>query len=92
MALNLLYAFLLSILGFPSGIMIAIIAKEELKQGRKYFKILSLVLLVGILGSLIYSLMYNDFIMLFSFIFLFGIPTGSLIAIKYPRILSLKAR
>jgi len=89
MALNIVYAFLLSLLGFPAGIIAAIIAKEELKAGKRYFKILSFVFLVGILVSLVYALMYNDYVLLLSFVFLLGIPIGSLVAIRFPNILKL---
>ena len=34
------YGFLVSLLGFPIGYLLADIAKEELKDGKKYFKII----------------------------------------------------
>ncbi len=88
MALNAIYALLISVFGgFFSGIIIAIIAKEELNSGMRYFKILSIIFLVGTLVMLIYSLVYKNYILLLSFIFLLGIPTGSLVARKYMRLL-----
>ena len=83
-------AFLIAIFGgMVSGILAAIIAKEELKAGKKYFRILSFVFLIGVLVAVGYALMYNDYVLLLSFIFLLGIPVGSLAAIRFPNILRL---
>ena len=120
--LNYSLAALVAYLGLISGLMLSIVAKEELKAGRKYFFILQKVLLVLIFSILLvlrpgylpiflsvifmnYLLVHKNlsspmiylflagvfylssirldiFIVEASLIFLYGFPTGSIVASK----------
>jgi hypothetical protein len=73
--INYFLIILISFLGLGSGIALAYIAKEELEKGKRYFIIMQLILMVLI----IVSAFLNGLLMLSSFIFLFGFPSGSLI-------------
>lgn len=68
---NLAIGIVLLVLGVPIGNVLAKITKEELKPGKKWFKILIIISLIGALTSLI---MGND-VFLFSFLFI-AIVTG----------------
>jgi len=61
-------------LGIPIGNLLAKATKEELKSGRKYFKILIIASLVGALAFLILG---ND-ILLFSLLFIAIVTSRSL--------------
>ena len=61
-------------LGFPIGSYLAKQTKEELKSGKKWFKLIIIVSLVGGVISLIFG---ND-ILLFSFLFIAIVTSRSL--------------
>ena len=81
--LNIVLGLVVGLLGFPVGLILAKIAKEELKQGKKYFKLMSLIIIVLIIGTLIYVLIsgfsISVFILLCSLIFLLGLPLAALV-------------
>ncbi len=79
MALNVLYSLLISLLGVPAGIIVGLVAAEELAAGLKYLKAICLLLLIGLTASLFYVYRTGELLPLFSFIFLEGIPLGSLL-------------
>ena len=76
----LLYSICLGIifLGLISGVIIAFFTKEELKGGKKYFKILQ-ILISAFIIFLYLSNLSNKKYYLISLMFLFGLPTGTLI-------------
>ncbi|MBI2546708.1 hypothetical protein HYV81_06030 [Candidatus Woesearchaeota archaeon] len=76
-------AFLASLLGFPAGIIVAFIAPEELKKGMKYFKVMSIVLGLGLVASLAYAVLYREYVFLLSSLFLLGVPLGSIAAYRF---------
>ena len=49
MTLNYLLAPIITFLGFPIGLLLSFVSPEEMKSGRKYFKLLQNLLLVFIL-------------------------------------------
>ena len=63
---QLVIGFLLLAFAFPIGNLLARVTKEELKSGKKYFKILIILSLAGAVTSLIIR---ND-VFLFSFLFI----------------------
>ncbi len=63
---QLVIGFLLLAFAFPIGNLLARVTKEELKSGKKYFKILIFLSLAGAVTSLIIR---ND-VLLFSFLFI----------------------
>ena len=65
-------AFLL--LGIPIGSYLAEKTKEELKQGRKWFK---LIIVVSLVSSIVALIIQNDFLF-FSFLFIALVTSRSL--------------
>jgi hypothetical protein len=61
-------------LGIPIGNLLAKVTKEELKSGRKYFKILIILSLIGAIAFLILG---ND-VLLFSLLFIAIVTSRSL--------------
>ncbi len=72
--IKLIIGIFVLILAFPLGSYLAKITKEELKQGQKWFKLIILVSLIGIIASLILK---ND-ILFFSFLFIIIVTSRSL--------------
>jgi hypothetical protein len=71
---NLILGILLLALGIPIGNVLAKITKEELKGGKKYFKLLIILSLIGALAFLILG---ND-VLLFTLLFIAIITSRSL--------------
>ena len=71
---KLIIGVLVLLLGFPLGNFLAKITKEELKQGKKWFKAIIFISAVGTLAGLI---LRND-VLLFSFLFIIIVTSGSL--------------
>ena len=69
--INLLIGVLVLVLGFPLGMYLAKITKDESKEGQKWFRLITIIGLVGVLVGLA---LQND-ILLFSFAFI-AIVTG----------------
>lgn len=71
---KLIIGILVLILGFPIGSYLAKQTKEELSLGKKWFKLIIIVSLIGAVISLIFG---ND-ILLFSFLFIAVVVSRSL--------------
>ena len=71
---KLLIGVLVLVLGFLIGNFLAKVTKDELKQGRKWFKLIVIISLVGGFIGLIIS---ND-VLMFSFFFIAIITSRSL--------------
>ncbi len=69
------FNFLILLLAVPVGFLIAWLGRDELIQGRKYFRIL---IIVSILGS-IFSFIYLERFYLYSFLFVLIVSLISLI-------------
>jgi hypothetical protein len=61
-------------LGIPIGNILAKVTKEELKGGRKYFKIL---IILSLIGAIIFLILRND-VLLFSLLFIAIVTSRSL--------------
>lgn len=61
-------------LGIPIGNLLAKATKEELKSGKKYFKIL---IIASLVGALVFLILGND-ILLFSLLFIAIVTSRSL--------------
>tara|TARA_Y100000294_G_C8554359_1_gene336593 strand:+ start:1773 stop:2012 length:240 start_codon:yes stop_codon:yes gene_type:complete len=72
--IQLIIGVFILILAFPLGSLLVKYTKEELKQGQKWFKLIILVSLIGVLASLILK---ND-ILFFSFLFIIIITSRNL--------------
>lgn len=71
---KLLIGIVVLVLAFPIGELLARQTKEELKAGRKWFKI---IIYLGLIGGLAGLLIRNDIIM-FSFFFIALVTSRSL--------------
>ena len=69
--LNILIGTIVLILGIPIGNFLAKYTKEELKDGKLWFK---LIILVGLIGGVVGLIIKND-VLLFSFLFI-AVVTG----------------
>ncbi len=76
--IKLLFGVLVLILGIPIGNLLAKVAKDELKQGRKWFK---LIVNLSLLGGLIGLIISND-VLMFAFFFIAIVTSRSLISKK----------
>ena len=71
---NLLIGVVVLALGFPLGIYLARVTSDESKEGQKWFKLITIIGLVGVLVGLISG---ND-VLLFSFAFIAIVTSKSL--------------
>ncbi len=76
--IQLLIGVLVLILGIPIGNFLAKVTKDELKQGRKWFRI---IVNLSLLGGLIGLIISND-ILMFSFFFIAIVTSRSLVETK----------
>ena len=65
---------LLLILGIPIGNLLAKVTKEELKQGKKYFRIL---IILSLIGAVVFLILGND-ALLFGLLFIAVVTSRSL--------------
>ena len=72
--IKLLIGILVLILGFPLGTILAKAAKDELKSGQKWFKLIILVSFI----STIFSLILGNDVLLFSFLFIAIVTSRSI--------------
>jgi len=72
--MNLIFSIIFLLIGIPVGNFLAKITKEELKSGRKWFK---LIISVSLIGGLIGLFIGND-VLLFSFFFIAIVTSRSL--------------
>ena len=71
---QLIFGVIFLVLGIPIGNILAKHTKEELKDGKKWFKIL---VCVGLFGGLVGLIIHNDFVM-FSLFFIAIVTSRSL--------------
>lgn len=57
-ALQMIFMIVIAASGFPLGLVLAYFTKEELKPGRKYFKMIFLVSVLVFLADVILSVIY----------------------------------
>lgn len=72
--IKILFGIVFLIIGYFAGNFLAKITKEEIKSGQKYFKLIILISLVGI----IISLFAGKDVLLFSFAFIAIVTSRSL--------------
>lgn len=72
--LNLIFGIIFLAMGIPIGNFLAKITKEELRQGRRWFR---LIIIISLTGALI-SLIAKDDVFLFSFLFIAIVTSRSL--------------
>ncbi len=72
--INLLIGICVLVLGFPFGFFLARVTKEELKLGKKWFKLIVILSLIG--GSV--GLIIGSDVLMFSFFFIAIVTSQSL--------------
>jgi hypothetical protein len=75
MQIDILIAILILLLGFPVGNFLAKITREELKDGKVWFKLIMLTCVIGTIASLVIR---ND-VLLFGFLFIMIVTSRSLL-------------
>ena len=73
-AYNLIIGFVLLVLGIPIGNVLAKMTKEELKSGKKWFKLL---IMLSLIGALVFLILCND-ALLFTFLVIAIVTSRSL--------------
>ena len=76
-------AHLAPVLGILGGLIAAKLAPTELKQGKKYFKILQYLLFIAIITTAFWQRINKQAINVDAITFLFFIPIGTLYHKKY---------
>ena len=71
---NLIIGILVLILGYPIGMFLARVTKEELKDGRRYFRV---IVFLGLVGGVVGLIIGND-VLLFSMFFVAIVTSRSL--------------
>jgi hypothetical protein len=71
---NLILGAILLVLGIPIGNILAKMTKEELKSGKKWFKLL---ILFSLIGAIVFLILKND-ALLFVFLFIAVVTSRSL--------------
>ena len=71
---NFILGVILLILGIPIGNLLAKTTKEELKQGKKWFKLL---IILSLIGAFVFLILGND-ALLFSLLFIAVVTSRSL--------------
>jgi hypothetical protein len=71
---NLFFGIVFLILAWPVGNFLARVTKDEMKQGRKWFKLL---VLVGLIGGFVGLILGND-VLLFTMFFIVIVSSRSL--------------
>lgn len=79
----------LAVLGLLAGLIIAKLAKPELKQGEKYFKFLHYALLITIIAVAVWQQVHGLKLNLDVLIFLYFIPLGTLLHNKYKTLIGI---
>lgn len=72
--ITLFIGIIILILGFPIGLILAQLTKEELFQGKLWF---GLIIIVGFIGAVVSLILKND-VLLFSFLFISIVTSMSL--------------
>jgi hypothetical protein len=75
MQIDILIAILILLLGFPVGNFLAKMTREELKDGKVWFKLIMLTCVIGTIASLVIR---ND-VLLFGFLFIMIVTSRSLL-------------
>jgi len=73
---------IIALAGFPIGLLVAKMTKEELKAGRKWFRMLAIAAAIALIASIIFA---SGDILIFlaaSFIFIFLFALASLICAR----------
>jgi ABC-type sugar transport system permease subunit len=73
MLVTLFVGILVLVIGFFAGLLLANLAKDELKQGKKWFK---MIIFVSLFSALLSFILGND-ILLFSFLFIAVVTSRS---------------
>jgi hypothetical protein len=81
-AFQIILIFVISLLGYPLGLVLADLTREELKSGRIFFKIIILLTFISIIVSLLFLKGTNLIAFIAIMIFIFLVALASLVRSK----------
>jgi L-asparagine transporter-like permease len=79
---QILIVFVIALLGYPIGLLIARATLEELRAGRKWFKLILLASFIGIIVSIIFAKSTTLCFLTAIFVFIFLVALASFIKSK----------
>ena len=88
----IILVIIISLLGLPLGLWLAKLTKEELKQGKRWFKLIILVCIIAIMVSLIYAKGETLLFLILSFVFIIFLTLPSLFEQKRKKKLKKKVK
>lgn len=77
--LTLIITIIIALAGFPAGLLIAKLTEEELKSGKKWFKLLAIAAAIAIILSAIFAQGETMLFLIASFVFVMLLSLASLI-------------
>ena len=80
--ITIILPIIISLLGYPIGLLIAKHTKEELKSGRKWFKLIIFICFLAIIASLIFTRDKTLLFLISSFVFIILLTLASLLKSK----------
>ena len=75
--LTLILIIVIALLGYPIGLLIAKLTHEELKAGKKYFKLLVLISAVAVIASILFTAGQTLLLLSASFVFILLLALAS---------------
>lgn len=75
----MILAIIVALLGYPLGLILAKITKEELKTGKKWFRLIIAVCVIAIVVSVIFTGGKTFLFLILSFVFIILVTLPSLI-------------
>jgi hypothetical protein len=84
-ALTIIISVIIALLGYPIGLFIASLTEEELKSGRKWFKLMILVCFIAILTSIFLATQETLLLLITSFSFILLLALASLVKSRKKR-------
>lgn len=79
---QIILTIIIALLGYPIGLFIAKLTEEELEQGRKWFMLIILVSIMGIILSLVFTNNETLLFLVASFVFVALVALASLVKSK----------
>lgn len=76
---QIILTIVIALAGYPLGLLLAHYTREELKKGRKWFKLVLMACVLGVIVSLIFSRGENLLFLIEVFVFMFLLALASLI-------------
>ncbi|MGB9708112.1 MAG: hypothetical protein ACPLXC_02175 [Candidatus Pacearchaeota archaeon] len=78
-AWQVIVSIVIALLGYPVGLLIAKLTEEELEQGRKWFMLIILLSIIGIILSFVFTNNETLLFLVASFVFIALVALASLV-------------